>query len=515
MPVAGPKPPAPDGSVCDADAAAPAAADMAPAVAHQARLQALVAAAGTAPPAARRRRSSWQRPRRQLEQTVRQEAVAFRQWLAARGWNRIASAACLGVAVRTLREWEEASATASVAGALRGRPVVRSARLQRTAVLELLESMGPGVGLAVLRGQFPEMPRAELADLLSRYRRVWQQRHQQALHVLHWQTPGTVWAMDYAEPPLPLEEGFTDVLAVRDLASSMQLLWLPVSEATAATTVTALLWLFSLYGAPLVLKMDNGAPFVAAALQGLLAQWQVVPLYSPARRPQYNGAIEAGIGALKARTHYQAAWEGHPGAWTLANTEAAREQANTLGRPWGAHGPTPAARWAERQAVTAAERRAFAATVARLQDEAEPAPTVPAPAAAAPGLFASADATPRLEVDEPLPAAAAVAPALVEGLPAVAATPRPLAGGSAPAAPAETAAPARPGPAPAPPRAIHLEDGLHGAPNPGTEAEPPSQARAAEQRQVISRALVAHGYLLFTRRRIPLPIKRKKVSTIP
>jgi transcriptional regulator of met regulon len=38
--------------------------------------------------------------------------------------------------------------------------------------------------------------------------------------------------------------------------------------------------------------------------------------------------------------------------------------------------------------------------------------------------------------------------------------------------------------------------------------------RAAKQRQAIRRALVAHGYLLFTGRRNPLPIRKKKVTWI-
>jgi hypothetical protein len=444
--------------------------------------------------------------------------VAFRQWVAGRGLNRIESAACLGLSVRTLREWEGASATVSLALALRGRPVVRSERAQRTAVLGLLESVGPGVGLAVLRGQFPEMPRAELADLLRRYRRVWQRRHRQALHVLHWRRPGAVWAMDYAEPPLPLEEGLTDVLAVRDLASGMQLLWLPVPAATAATTVAALLWLFSLYGAPLVLKVDNGAPFVAAVTRALLAQWQVLPLYSPPRWPPYNGAIEAGIGALKARTHYQAAREGHAGEWTLANLEAAREAANTLGRPWGVQGPTPAARWAGRQAVTAGERQRFAATVARAQDEAGRTAPVPPAASAAPGPLAQTEAGPRGDVEEP-PAAPAAAPALAEGFPATpaaAASPLPPAAAGAPAPNAATPNPEHAGPATAaPPRGGNRGARPPGADSPGSETDRSSLARAAAQREAISRALVAHGYLLFTRRRIPLPITRKKVSEIP
>jgi hypothetical protein len=85
--------------------------------------------------------------------------------------------------------------------------------------------------------------------------------------------------------------------------------------------------------------------------------------------------MEAGSGALNARTHDQAIGGSHPGPWTLADPKAARQAANTLRRPWGAHGPAPAERWAQRQAVTAAERSAFAATVARLQDEAARAAT--------------------------------------------------------------------------------------------------------------------------------------------
>jgi hypothetical protein len=402
---------------------------------------------------------------------------AFRQWVAAQGLNRIESAAWLGLSVRTLRDWEGASATASLALALRGRPVVRSERAPRTAVLELLESRGPGVGLAVLRGRFPEMPRAELADLLRRYRRVWQRRHQQPLHVLHWQRVGAVWAMDYAEPPLPLEEGFTDLLAVRDLASGQQLLWLPVREATAATTVAALLWLFGVYGAPLVLKMDDGAPFVAAATRALLAQWQVVPLYSPPRLPAYHGAIEAGIGALKARTHYQASRRGQAGLWTLADTEAAREEANTLGRPWGAHQPTPAERWAGRCLVTPAERSAFGTAVGRLAEE---------PATAAQAEAAEPRVADRGSAVQAVPPTDPARPA--EG---------------SPERDEPTSAAAR--------RQVPREQKPSDADGQGMEAGRPSPERATTQRQAISRALVAHGYLLFTRRRIPLPITRKKV----
>jgi hypothetical protein len=59
--------------------------------------------------------------------------------------------------------------------------------------------------------------------------------------------PGTVWAIDSACPPLPLEAGYTDLPAVSDLASGMPLLWLPVAKATAATMTAVLSSVFILY----------------------------------------------------------------------------------------------------------------------------------------------------------------------------------------------------------------------------------------------------------------------------
>jgi transposase InsO family protein len=304
--------------------ARPIASSLEAVVGHLERLQVLCSTTPSAAAVARRRGSFWQQPRRCLEEQVRQQGVAFRQWVAEQGLTRIESAAWLGISARTLRDWEQRWRSGATTVPVHGRSVLRSELAARRAVLELLASVGPGVGRAVLAGQFPEMPRAELADLLRRCGHVWVRRHARWLHVLHWQYPGTVWAIDYARPPLPLEEGYTDLLAVRDLASGVQLLWLPVPEATATTTTTAaLLSLFMLYGAPLVLKLDNGSPFVAGATRELLAQWRVIPLYSPPGRPQYNRAIEAGIGALKVRTHYQAVRQGRPGAWTLEDAETA------------------------------------------------------------------------------------------------------------------------------------------------------------------------------------------------
>ncbi|HKB06307.1 MAG TPA: hypothetical protein VKD90_29195, partial [Gemmataceae bacterium] len=74
--------------------------------------------------------------------------------------------------------------------------------------------------------------RAELTNLLRRYRRVWRERNRQPLCVLCWPVPGRVWAIDFAEPPTPVDGRFGYLLAARDLASGMPLVWRPVAAAT-------------------------------------------------------------------------------------------------------------------------------------------------------------------------------------------------------------------------------------------------------------------------------------------
>src|SRR5262249_4034619 len=149
-------------------------------------------------------------------------------------------------------------------------------------------------------------------------------RGRQAQRVLHWLRPGSVWAIDYSQAPCVIEGCYEHLLAVRDLASGYALWWQAAGEATAATTVAALTALFTTWGRPLLQKADNGCHFRAEAVAGLLEEEEVSVLYSPPYTPRYNGAIEAGIGALKTRAHEEAARQGRPGAWTCADLEAAR-----------------------------------------------------------------------------------------------------------------------------------------------------------------------------------------------
>lgn len=371
-----------------------------------------------------RRGFAAQRDQRELERQVRLHVLDFRRWTAELGLTRAESAACLNLTPRTLRQWEHDLRLDDLCILPLGRRVVRPTVEVRNEIIAHMDNLGPGIGLATLQGLFPGIARAEMHNLLTRYRRVWVKRHSKLLYCLHWQRPGSVWAMDFATPPAPIDGQFPNLLAVRDLASGQQLLWQSVEAEDAQNTMDALTMLFTIHGAPLVLKSDNGPAFLAGDTKKFLATWQVTSLFSPPGLPSYNGSIEAGIGSLKTRTHLHAARYGHPDWWTCDDAEAARLEANALARPWGANNPTPDQAWSQRTLLATEERTAFQATVERLEQEERK----------------------------------------VEGIP--------------------------------PDRTLE------------------HYKQTAVDREAIRRALVAHGFLLFTRRRVPLPIKLKKVAKI-
>jgi putative transposase len=320
-----------------------------------------------------RRGPARQRQQRRREQRARRRAAEAGRRLFDLGWAWDAIAGLFHVAGRTLRQWCHDLLDFLKPPPLLGRPVARSARAARDAVIDLLDELGPGVGLPTLRDCFPAMRRAELADLLTRYRRVWRKRHRVPLRVLHWPVPGRVWAIDFAASPNMIDGRFSSVLAVRDLSSGMQLLWQPVEAATGDVAAAALAGLFARHGPPLVLKCDNGSAFTGAAVQDLLAAHQVECLLSPPYWPRYNGSVEAGIGSLKGRTEAHAARHGHAGYWTADDAAGALVEANALARPSGPTGPSPAEGWASRTPIAAAERAAFAARVAAQRELPRPA----------------------------------------------------------------------------------------------------------------------------------------------
>jgi transposase InsO family protein len=323
-------------------------------------------------PPSTRRGYARQRLAREREAILRGNIVELTDWTSNLGFSLPETANLLHLSPRTLRDWYADCRIELPRIHLLGRPTLRSSLEDRTAVLDVLNELGPTTSVATLRECFPGMPRAELEDLLRRYRHVWQKRYHAAPHTLHWTRVGAVWAIDFSEAPCLIDGICPYLLAVRDLASHQQLLWLPTEDMTAETTIDALQMLFTIHGAPLVLKADNGSAFIAEATREFLSLWGVHLLFSPPHTPRYNGSIEAGIGSLKTRTERYAAKDGHPGYWTLDNVAAAQTEANACARPQGETGPTPDELWTTRRLISPQERGPFELTVQRRRGELAP-----------------------------------------------------------------------------------------------------------------------------------------------
>jgi len=303
-----------------------------------------------------------QQERRRVERSVRVTAVAFARWLRRADQPASVAAARLGLAPGTLRGWTRRWQDDRMTIHTRGRPVQRARRDERQSILALFGLLGPQLGLPTLLDLFPEVARGELIDLQRRYRHAYRRRNAVLLHTLRWTTPGAVWAMDYATPLHPIEAHYPRLFVVRDLASGYQLMTLPALGELTGIAVDVLRSLFEAYGAPLVIKSDNGSAFTAGEMRAFLKRHEVLHLFSPEGTPAYNGSIEAGIGSMKTRTHYEAARHDRPGHWTCDDLEAARSQANATSRPNGPQAATPDQAWAERLPLTPSQRTSLRAS---------------------------------------------------------------------------------------------------------------------------------------------------------
>ena len=68
---------------------------------------------------------------------------------------------------------------------------------------------------------------------------------------------------------------YDNVLAARDLASRMHLEAMPMMAANSLTAAAVMEGLFLAWGAPLVIKADNGSPFVGEPFRRLLSDHKV------------------------------------------------------------------------------------------------------------------------------------------------------------------------------------------------------------------------------------------------
>jgi hypothetical protein len=163
----------------------------------------------------------------------------FARQLAAQGVSCPHAAAHLSMVPRTLRDWRQALPTSGPGDvqpvgengdwlgsgrsvpvtvfAVRGRPPKEVDLPTRNQVFRFLHHVtGPAVGLPALQDLFRTVPRCILADLSSRYRRVWQRRYARHGFELTWHQAGTVWAMDFTQPLEPIDGVFPYLLAIRE-----------------------------------------------------------------------------------------------------------------------------------------------------------------------------------------------------------------------------------------------------------------------------------------------------------
>lgn len=268
------------------------------------------------------------------------------EWLAER----------LAISATTLRRWRAERDAGKVEPDVRGLAPFRASRQLLRALVEFVEEFAL-TGVRALHRAVPDVPRRWLEWLAGR---IEERRERRAW--LLWTRPGIVWAMDHTELDTPIDGEFRFLLVVRDLASGRALTALPTRSTDQGPVVAELERLFQLYGAPLVLKSDNGSGLVGGDVQALQERNGVTPLRSPPGTPSFNGAVEAGMGSLKGLIAEIAAQHGRISARTSDDVHAALLVQRSCGGPRSASS-SPEDAWRTRTPIAASERDAFLAAL--------------------------------------------------------------------------------------------------------------------------------------------------------
>ncbi|NJO56015.1 MAG: transposase family protein, partial [Rhodospirillales bacterium] len=204
-----------------------------------------------------RRGSAGQQRKRDMERSIRIDALAFNNRARTEGLTARQSAELLHLRSATLGAWERAFESHQLEPQPLGRKAKDSGDEGRKDVLAAMMLFGPDVGVEPLQKLFPDMGRNEIAYHQLRFRSLVRRAGRTLVYTLRWLCIGTVWAMDFYHPPKPVDNRYPAVLCVRDLASGYVLLNLPVPNMELVHVADALTSLFARHGPPLVLKSDN------------------------------------------------------------------------------------------------------------------------------------------------------------------------------------------------------------------------------------------------------------------
>ena len=261
---------------------------------------------------------------RYAEREVRKRSLAFVRWARYYDWTWEACAELLGINLRTLKQWQQDWDEGRLHINPLGKPGFAFDPNLQKQIIDQIMLHGPGIGLRSLKQIFPEVPRSILQRILREIRwNLHEDETRRCYNEIIWHKPGTVWAIDYTYPVNPVDLTKRAILTVRDMASQCILLFEACEKDDAETTAFHLRRLIRRYGAPLVLKADNGPHFIGKPVSALLQEFEIIPLFSPAYTPKYNGSVEADQGSLKSRAMQLAARDGDPDHWTSSHLEGA------------------------------------------------------------------------------------------------------------------------------------------------------------------------------------------------
>jgi hypothetical protein len=155
-------------------------------------------------------------------------------------------------------------------------------------------------GVTKLYGRYQgSLSRRDLSRMVGQVRQEVTADHRKNFRQIDWLVPGVVWAMDVTEDDLGMA-GKIYLQNTQDLGSRYKFPPLsgecPVGEEIAGYLSEK----FFRFGPPLFLKRDNGGNLNHGAVNGVLAEFFVLPLNSPVYYAPYNGAIEESQRELKA-----------------------------------------------------------------------------------------------------------------------------------------------------------------------------------------------------------------------
>lgn len=142
--------------------------------------------------------------------------------------------------------------------------------------------------------------RRELQSMVEMARHDLNTLHRQNLRRISWNVPNVAWSMDPCEYDGRDAAGAKVYLNhMQDLASRYKFAPMTGDVPCGEEISGYLAATFDRFGAPLLLKRDNGGNLNHAAVNAVLEDYFVLPLNSPVHYPPYNGAIEEAQTELK------------------------------------------------------------------------------------------------------------------------------------------------------------------------------------------------------------------------